>query len=211
MKKAALLAVEELIMKWLIILPWRQRNLRECRVNGSNPNLFRAKIPPFSDIDKPEWVKVEERTNPNAEFWQFRFSKDETKTGINVHAILPRPLIGLLEEYLQLFRPHLLRVLDPCTLFLNETGTPLEDKQVITIVGTRTLRHGGRRVTPHLFRDIVAYTWLKEHPADYLTLSKMLWHKNISTTIYYYGSRFNESSGVVAMESWVEERETKSK
>ena len=60
----------------------------------------------------------------------------------------------------------------------------------------------GHRVTPHLFRDIVAYAWLKANPKDYLTLSKMLWHKNVSTTIYYYGSRFNDSSASVAMESW---------
>jgi len=66
-------------------------------------------------------------------------------------------------------------------------------------------------VTPHLFRDIVAYTWLKAHSEDFLTLSKMLWHSNIKTTIDTYGGRFNESSGVCAMESWLDERETKSK
>jgi hypothetical protein len=48
---------------------------------------------------------------------------------------------------------------------------------------------------------------LKAHSKDYLTLSKMLWHKNISTTINYYAGFFNESSGVCAMESWIEERE----
>ena len=29
------------------------------------------------------------------------------------------------------------------------------------------------------------------------------------TTIYYYGGRFNESSGVVAMENWRDEREAR--
>jgi integrase len=74
-----------------------------------------------------------------------------------------------------------------------------------------TLRHAGRRVSPHPFRDIVAYTWLKEHPKDFLTLSKMLWHSNINTTLQIYGSRFNESSGVCATESWLDGREAKSK
>ena len=82
--------------------------------------------------------------------------------------------------------------------------------QVGYLVSTLTLRHGGRRVTPHPFRDIVAFTWLKEHPEDYLTLSKILWHRNINTTIKNYGSRFNESSGVRSMETWLEKREAKS-
>jgi hypothetical protein len=65
-------------------------------------------------------------------------------------------------------------------------------------------------VTPHLFRDIVSFAWLKAHPKDYLTLSKMLWHSSPALVISTYGSQFNESSGVCAMESWLEERETKS-
>ena len=72
------------------------------------------------------------------------------------------------------------------------------------------LKAKGTVLSPHLFRDVVAYTWLKEHPKDFLTLSKMLWHSNINTTIKTYGSRFNESSGVSAMESWLDEREAKS-
>jgi hypothetical protein len=45
---------------------------------------------------------------------------------------------------------------------------------------------------PHLSRDIVAFAWLKAHPIDYLTLSKMLWNSNPKQTIETYGSRFNE-------------------
>jgi hypothetical protein len=59
--------MDELMMTWLPILPWRQRNVRECRIGGRIPNLFKSKIPPFSDIDKPEWVKQEELSNPAAE------------------------------------------------------------------------------------------------------------------------------------------------
>ena len=82
---------------------------------------------------------------------------------------------------------------------------------VYDLVTRLTSRHGGRSVNPHLFRDIVAFAWLKEHPRDYLTLSKMLWHSNVNTTIETYGSRFNESSGVCAMESWLEQRDARSK
>jgi hypothetical protein len=208
---AALLAMEEFLMRWLPVLPWRQRNIRECRINGATPNLFKGKIPPLSDIDKPSWVRQEQQKNPETTFWQFRFSKDETKTGFPVQALLPRQLVEPLEEYLTWFRPRLIKGTDPGTLFVNQAGNAMNVSQVGRVVSTWTLRLGGTRVTPHIYRDIVAFTWLKEHPQDYLTLSKLLWHRNINTTIKIYGGRYNESSGVVAMETWLEEREAKSK
>jgi integrase len=77
------------------------------------------------------------------------------------------------------------------------------------LISASRLRYSGVRTTPHLFRDAVAFKWLKEHPKDYLTLSKMLWHKNVQTTIQIYGAKFNESSGVCAIEAWIGQREAK--
>jgi integrase len=209
--EVALLAMQELTMKWFTLLPWRQLNLRECRIGGPKPNLFKGPVSPYSGIDKPEWVEAEERKNPAAPFWQFEFSVDETKTGIEVRALLPRPLIGILEEYLNDFRRHLLHGSDPGTLLLNHEGNPMVASQMRRLVSVLTLRHGGRRVTPHLVRDIFAYAWLKAHPGDYLTLSKMFWHSTPALVIATYGSRFDESSAGVAMEAWAEEREANSK
>jgi integrase len=207
----ARLVMEELMISWLLLLPWRQRNLRECRVEGQSPNLFKAKIPVYSYVDKPTWVRQEEAANPNAEFWQFKFSREETKTGIAVHALIPRQLVGLLELYLAEYRPLLKGNSDCNTLLVGSGANEMSIGDVTDAISDMTLRYGGRRVTPHLFRDIVAYAWLKSHSEDYLTLSKMLWHKNLATTINYYGSRFNESSGVTAMESWTEQCEARKK
>lgn len=208
-KHAALLCMEELLMRWLITLPWRQRNIRELRLGGSKPNLFRRTIPPFSAVDKPKWVVELERENPLAEFWQFAFSVDETKTKIPVHALVPHQLIPALEEYLTKWRSVLVAKDDPGTLFVNSDGGRMSQLDMTNTVSRLTLRYGGRRVTPHLFRDIVAFTWLKEHPQDFLTLSKLLWHSNVNTTIRIYGGRFNESSGVCAMEAWLDRRSAK--
>ena len=41
-KRVARMAMEELIIRWLLVLPWRQRNVRECRVSGPSPNLFKG-------------------------------------------------------------------------------------------------------------------------------------------------------------------------
>jgi integrase len=208
--QAARLAMEELLLTWLLVLPWRQRNIRECRIGGPRPNLFRAKIPNRS-IDMQAWVRNEAQKNPEAEFWQLHFVPKETKTGREIRAFVPRQLIGPLEEYLTQFRPQLLKQSDPGTLFLTKDGTSMTRGNVYNLITRLTSRHGGRSVNPHLFRDIVAFAWLKEHPKDYLTLSKILWHANINVTIRTYGSQFDESSGICAMEAWLEERESRSK
>lgn len=205
-KRVARLAQEELMLRWLLILPWRQRNLRECRIGGPMPNLFKGKVSPFSELDKPSWVLEEEARNQNTEFWQIRFAPKETKTGIAVNVLLPRQLIGPLEQYLAEYRPLLLAGRNTESLFVNGIGRPLSDESVEKIVGRWTAKFSGVRTTPHLFRDAVAFKWLKDHPKDFLTLSKILWHKNVQTTINIYGSRFNESSGVCAMEAWLDER-----
>lgn len=207
----ARLVAEELMISWLLVLPWRQRNLRECRVEGQDPNLFKGRVPAYSYIDMPAWAQQEEARNPNAEFWQFRFSREETKTGIAVHALVPRRLIGLLEEYLTEYRPVLLKGRKCNTLFVPPESDVVVSSFVTDSVSELTLRYGGRRVTPHLFRDIVAFAWLKSHPEAYLRLSKMLWHKHVSTTINIYASRFNQASGVIAMEEWLDEREKRNK
>jgi integrase len=205
-KKLALLIRDELMIRWLCILPWRQRNIRECRIGGPNPNLFKRPVPEITTIDMPPWAINERKKNPNAEFWQFHFEEAETKTGCSADGLLPMQLIEPLEEYVNKYRAHLLRNSDPCTLFLNQHGKPMSLNQVTAVVATKTLRFGGRRVTPHHFRDIVAFTWLKAHPKDYLTVSKMLWHSNPNEVIRTYGSLFNISSGVCSMEAWLEER-----
>lgn len=214
-EQVAILAAEELLVRWLLTLPWRQKNIRECRIGGPRPNLFKAKIPNYIWVDKPSWVQAEERSNPEAEFWQVHFVPEEIKTGEktrkSIHMVLPRPLIRPLEEYLATFRPQLVTAGDPGTLFVNRDGEGFSESSIADLVSCLTWRYGGKPVNPHLFRDIVAFAWLKEHPKDYLTLSKVLWHSNINYTIKVYGSQFDESSGACAMEAWIEERASRAR
>jgi integrase len=207
-KPLALVMRDELLMLWLVVLPWRQNNLRRCRIEGPRPNLFKARLDPSASVSKTEWVEEALKVNPEAEFWQFKFSAEETKAKNEVHALVPRPLIPLLEEYLD-HRKHLLGGADSNTLFLNGEGTMMNTKTVTILVGELTLRYVGKAVTPHTFRHIVAYGWLKDHPGDFLTVSKLLFHTNINTTIRCYASRFNESDGACGMERWFESRRHK--
>lgn len=104
---AAWLVHCELLITWLVTLPWRQRNIRECRLRQpETANVFYSPLPALLHMAKPKWVEDALCANPNECFWQFHFRVDETKTGHTVRGILPRRLLPLLEDYLENHRPN---------------------------------------------------------------------------------------------------------
>lgn len=208
-RMSALRARNELLMLWLVIFAWRQRNIRDCRIGGDKPNLFKAPIGPFSMSTQPSWVAEKNLALPGTSFWQIHFDPSETKTKNEVNVFLPAELVPVLEEYLAIHRPVLVGKSDPETLFVSSSGQPMHVNQMISLVTKLASEHTGVRVTPHLYRDIVAYEWLRVHPEDYLTVSKLLWHRNLNTTLKIYGRRFDESTGVARMDDWRASRSKK--
>jgi hypothetical protein len=119
----ALYAHNELLMLWILLLPWRQRNIRELRVGGRYPNLFKAAIRHYCTATKPNWVAEQERLTPDASFWHIRFAPHETKMKHSVQIFLPAELLPLLQDYLSKHRPVLVRNCDDAgTLFVNHKG-----------------------------------------------------------------------------------------
>ena len=206
----AILVRDALLVQWLLICPWRQRNLRQCRIVPSNTlpaNLAFDEIPISARVSKANWVEHSLKLNPHQRFWQYEFDGEETKNGHRVHAILPKQLVKPLETYLMHFRPLLVYGKDPGTLFLNDHGKSYSLSIMSNLVGNITLKWVGRRTTPHHFRDAFAVQYLTDRPEDYLTLSKILWHRNIQTTLQIYGAGFDESHGARRTEEWLDERE----
>ena len=201
----AWLVHDELLTSWLLRLVWRQLNVRCCQIGGSAPHLFKAPIPPLTNMSIPPWVQEKRRSDPETKFWQFRFREAETKTGCERRGVVPHALVALLEEYLEHYRPLLLRGADPGTVFVNRDGGQLTTGQIINLVKDITWKYAQRPVNPHLFRDSFAFWWLERHPEDYLTLSKMLWHSNIQTTINIYGGKFDESAALCRVEQWLDQ------
>jgi site-specific recombinase XerD len=70
-----------------------------------------------------------------------------------VHAFIQRPLIPLLEEYYLYYRKHLVSEIASGTLFLNEIGNKISRNKMSNVVGELTLRHAGKHITPHTFRQ----------------------------------------------------------
>jgi hypothetical protein len=202
--KASRLAHDELLILWLTTLPWRQRNIRECRLGEpATANLFFAPLPLFTHVAKPKWVEEALRRNPGQSVWQFYFRADETKTGQQVRGILPRRLVGPLEAYLADRRPKLVGKEDPGTLFVNDDGGAIDGQIMSYHVSEIVLKHTGRRTTPHLFRDAFSYAFLAANPEDFLSLSKILWHKSVKYTLSVYGRNFDESNGVRRVDEWL--------
>lgn len=202
--KTPRLAHDELLMLWITTLPWRQQNLRQCRLGGpATANLFFAPLPALIHVAKPKWVEEALASDSKKSFWQFYFREDETKVGQSVRGILPRRLIPLLEEYLADYRPRLVAKEDPGTLFVNEDGCAI-DYQIMTYhISELVLKYIGRRTPPHLFRDAFSYAYLEAHPEDFLTLSKILFHRSIRYTLSVYGRNFDESNGVRRVDEWL--------
>lgn len=225
LQKMARLAEQELAIRWYLLLPWRQRNMREMRVKCPanlfkdriqdqteidqqdwvrEPNLFKGLIPGDVEIDLPDWVKEERRRNPKAEFWLYRFTAEENKTGKLIYCVLPKPLVKPLEDYLTNWRPILLDGKKTQTLFVNSRGKEMAQKIFAFMIYEVTLRFGGKRMNPHIFRDVFAFAYLKKCPRDFINLSVMLWHSSINTTLENYGGKFNASCGTAAVEAFAE-------
>jgi len=206
-KKYAAAMRDALLIEWLVTLPWRQRNLREMRIGRQEDgaNIYKA---PLDDdrISRPGWLVEELRGNPHLEVRQFRFRPREIKTNHFVRGILPKQIAVPLEEYVSSFRPLLITGNDPGTVFLNDFGGPYSMISIYNRVTEITFRYLGRPVYPHLFRHIFATKFLEEQPENYLTLSKILWHREVKTTIRLYGAGYDESHGARAAEEWRDRR-----
>ena len=210
-KKMALAVQDQLIMKWLTVLPWRETNHINCRLGKreDGANLFKEEIQASEAMGKPKWVEDAERANPHEKIWQFFFRPGETKNGNPVHGVVPIQLVPLLEEHLERFRPVLINGVDPQTLYVNGDGRCFSRTMFRTVVRNLTFRYTERAVNPHLFRDIFAVQWLRENRMDYLTLSKILWHRDVKTTIRMYAQYFDEADGAVGAAEWLEQRSAK--
>ena len=201
-KQYAAAMQDALLIEWLVILPWRQRNLREMLIGA---NIFKARLTD-DGLSRPGWLVEELRRNPDLEVLQFRFRPSETKTNHFVQGILPKQIAVRLEEHLNSFRPLLISGSDPGTIFLNELGRSFTANCMYLRVTEITFRYFRRPVNPHLFRHIYAKQFLAEHPENYLALSKILWHRNVQTTIRLYGAGYDESHGARVAEEWHDKR-----
>lgn len=82
-KRKASLVRNALIVKWLLVEPWRQRNIRQALLGtqDSGANIFFEEVHPLSTMDKPRWVEEALKSNPHEKFWRFNFGLMKPRPG----------------------------------------------------------------------------------------------------------------------------------
>ena len=210
--KDARLVHNALLLKFSAAMPClRSKQVRDASIHGAAANAFKGPLN-ASVITVPEWAAEELRRDPAAEFWQIHFSRMETG-GSAIHTLLPMDVVPLLEEYVNLHRPCLAGYNDCGKLFLNQRGGPLSADQLTALVGNLTSRFANCRISPSTIRLSFAFQWLTENPNDYLTLSHLLGHADVSTTVRMFGIpsyRFSSVSDAMrTVEDWAQHRKSK--
>ena len=147
-----------LMLKLLVRVPLRQRNVRELRLG-------------------------EHLYQDQAGHWQLSFSGDDLKIGtrqgqVNTYHVdltdYCPDFIPVLEEFLTVHRPRLPGSAPTGLLFLTQYGTPYTvhglGSELTDAVAMRT----GQRFYPHLIRTIWATEYLDDHPGDFAAVAEML-------------------------------------
>jgi integrase len=95
-------------------------------------------------------------------------------------------LTGLIDEYIQRYRPRLLRGANGDWLFPATTGGVKTPHFLSIQITDRIQKATGLRINVHQFRHAAAAIYLKHHPGDYETVRRFLGHKSLKTTINFY-------------------------
>ena len=161
--KAAVNASIAVAIAILSIAPVRLGNLIKIRLDE---NLIKP-----GDIDGPYWLV---------------FPKEDVKNRVQLqHKILPE-VGAIIDEYINDFRPVLLRRSNGPWLFPGETGGVKTSRILSLQVTDRVLKATGLRVTVHQFRHAAAAIFIKAFPGQHERARQLLGHKNIATTMRFY-------------------------
>ena len=110
---------------------------------------------------------------------------EEVKTGVPLEFEVPTEVVDLLDRYTDVHLPFLAqgktKVLFPGKKAGPKHAVSLSDQIVKAI-----RRFTGLQMNVHLFRHLAAKLYLDRHPGDYATVSRLLGHKSIQTTMDFY-------------------------
>ena len=85
------------------------------------------------------------------------------------------------------FRPHLMRGTNSDYLFPGVSGKPKTASMFSGQITDRVEDATGLRLTVHQFRHAAAAIYLRHNPGAYEVVKRLLGHRNIQTTINFYG------------------------
>ena len=113
------------------------------------------------------------------------FPEHEVKNHINLEYPLPPATINLLDLYLNVYRPLLLRE-ETSALFISRSARQKTEAELGAQIPRFIKDHLGIHLNLHLFRHLAAFIYLRRHPGDYETVRRLLGHKSLRTTVSFY-------------------------
>jgi integrase len=122
---------------------------------------------------------------PDSPFWLV-FPHYDVKNRVNLEFTFDEGLTRLIDEYIQEFRPTLVRGSNAAWLFPGVAGEPKTANMFSTQITERIQKATGLRMTVHQFRHACAAIYLKHRPGAYETVRRLLGHSNIQTTVNFY-------------------------
>jgi integrase len=111
--------------------------------------------------------------------------KEEVKNEMEIEGELPASAVHLLDVYLKIYRPLLLRV-PSRWLFPGEGADHKYTNGLSVQIKTTIASKTGLQVNPHLFRHIGGKLYLDHNPGAYGVIRLVHRHKTVETTIRHY-------------------------
>jgi integrase len=114
------------------------------------------------------------------------FPNFDVKNRVDLTFELDDYLTDLIDEYVQEYRPTLLRGHNGDWLFPGTNGGSKDSHLFGIQITERIVKATGLRITMHQFRHAAAAIYLKYHPGDYETVRRLLGHRSLRTTVNFY-------------------------
>ena len=121
----------------------------------------------------------------NTPYWLV-FPNYDVKNRVDLNFKFDEPLTDLIAEYVDEYRPTLLRGANSSWLFPGEDGQPKNGLLFSKQITERIQKAVGLRITVHQFRHAAAAIYLQHHPGDYETVRRVLGHRSLTTTVKFY-------------------------
>jgi len=112
---------------------------------------------------------------------------DQVKNEQDLDFPLGKTTIALLDLYLKVYRPLLLKgKRDQGSLFISWNGAQKTEAALSAQITKFIKFHAGYHLNPHAFRHLVGLIFLRAFPGEYEPVRQLLGHKDIRTTINFY-------------------------
>lgn len=112
-------------------------------------------------------------------------SAEETKTSQPIEAVLPEPLVRMIDHFMTRYRP-LLTSDSGGLLFPGRDGGCKHITALTTQIERAVRDHTGLAVNPHLFRHLAGKLSQQFDPGNYELSRQLLGHRSTDTTVTYY-------------------------